>query len=397
MVKLIQIERLGPRIEGMLYKCTFDERWSLLDDGAQKLTEAGNALLNAKSFKELLSLILLVGNYMNGTGIKGGAFGFRVSSVNKVMILVDRIPFILKSPFLQLVDTKSVNNTTLLHFLERTIMKHFPAMEEFLEELAKPAEAYRVNLQEVRKGNVDLRDGLKQIRKELADHFADMNQTDQFGSKMWSFVKKANAQVEDLSDDVNSAAAVFTEVVKYYGEEDRNMTSSEFYAIFKTFVTSYRKCKADNQSFAEERLALQKRKQAAQEMKETRERAAAANNETDDVLDSLLEKLRNGEGVSRKSRRTRAAEAQPAVPLTLQLDSSVVNDTADIARDMLAQLQSNGFAPMSSPTAPSNPSTRRRTRRRMEAPTSDGLLDARTPISPLAAEVELDLGSETDS
>jgi len=28
-------------------------------------------------------LILLIGNYMNGTGIKGGAFGFRVSSINK--------------------------------------------------------------------------------------------------------------------------------------------------------------------------------------------------------------------------------------------------------------------------------------------------------------------------
>ena len=43
----------------------------------------------------------------------------------------------------QLVDTKSVNNTTLLHFLERTIHKHFPSMELFLDELAKPAEAYR--------------------------------------------------------------------------------------------------------------------------------------------------------------------------------------------------------------------------------------------------------------
>ena len=29
-------------------------------------------------------LILLIGNYMNGTGVKGGAFGFRVSSINKV-------------------------------------------------------------------------------------------------------------------------------------------------------------------------------------------------------------------------------------------------------------------------------------------------------------------------
>lgn len=32
MVQLIKIDRLGPRIEGMLYKCVFDETWSLLDD-----------------------------------------------------------------------------------------------------------------------------------------------------------------------------------------------------------------------------------------------------------------------------------------------------------------------------------------------------------------------------
>ncbi|SRR6266550_7928084 len=43
----------------------------------------------------------------------------------------------------QLVDTKSVNNTTLLHFLERIVSKYFAQMEEFLDELEKPAEAYR--------------------------------------------------------------------------------------------------------------------------------------------------------------------------------------------------------------------------------------------------------------
>ena len=32
MVQLIKIDRLKPRIEGMLYKCVFDEQWSLLDD-----------------------------------------------------------------------------------------------------------------------------------------------------------------------------------------------------------------------------------------------------------------------------------------------------------------------------------------------------------------------------
>lgn len=56
MVKLIQIDRLAPRIEGMLYKCAFEERWSLLDEGARKLSEAGKSLLAARHFKELLSV-----------------------------------------------------------------------------------------------------------------------------------------------------------------------------------------------------------------------------------------------------------------------------------------------------------------------------------------------------
>lgn len=32
MVKLIQIDRLAPRIEGMLYKCKFDETFTLLEE-----------------------------------------------------------------------------------------------------------------------------------------------------------------------------------------------------------------------------------------------------------------------------------------------------------------------------------------------------------------------------
>lgn len=82
---------------------------------------------------------------MNGTGVKGGAFGFRVSSINKVGCVVYRLWNIALTHIMcdQLVDTKSVHNTTLLHFLERTVAKHFPDMETFLDELAAPAEAYR--------------------------------------------------------------------------------------------------------------------------------------------------------------------------------------------------------------------------------------------------------------
>jgi len=376
MVKLIQINRLGPRIEGMLYKCGFDETWALLDEAARKLSEANQALLEAKMFKELLSLILLIGNYMNGTGVKGGAFGFRVSSINK------------------LVDTKSVNNTTLLHFLERTVAKHFPEMEDFLEELAKPAEAYRVNLQDLRKGLSELRDGLKRIRQELSENFVDMDPSDRFTKQMWSFTSMASMQLEDLVDDVNLADTTFTEVIKYYGEEDKNMTSSEFYGIFKTFVTSYKKCKADNQTAAEEKLAREKRRQAAEDSRANRERAQVESlpDENGEDIDTVLEKLRNGVSLGRRARRARpGAEARPPTSFSQAAGGSTAGDvTADLARDLLARLQSDGFS--ASGPAPPSPTIATAQRRRRRRELASGGEDS--PTSPLSTEMELTTDAE---
>ncbi|KAJ3504871.1 hypothetical protein NLJ89_g7714 [Agrocybe chaxingu] len=361
MVQLIKIDRLGPRIEGMLYKVTFDERWALLDEGARKLSDAGKDILDAQNFKQLLSLILLIGNYMNGTGIKGGAFGFRVSSINK------------------LVDTKSVNNTTLLHFLERTVAKHFPEMEQFLDELEVPAEGYRVNLQDVRRGLSDLRDGLARIRQELVEHFADVDQNDLFQKQMWTFYNRASVQLEDLVDDVRNADTTFVDAIAYYGEDDKNMTSSEFYGIFKTFITSYKKCKVENQTAAEERLALERRKQALQEHKAHRQKEAIAEKTEDEgALERILDNLRNGDPI--RSRRRRTADKPRPTSTFVHDSANAIADTSSFnAQLMLARLQSDGFVAPPSPTVP----TQRR-RRRMEK-LSDSDRDG--PTSPLVSEI----------
>jgi cytokinesis protein len=56
MVQLIKIERLGPRLQGMLYRCRFDEQMTLWEENARKLVEAGEALLHSVKFKELMSV-----------------------------------------------------------------------------------------------------------------------------------------------------------------------------------------------------------------------------------------------------------------------------------------------------------------------------------------------------
>lgn len=50
------------------------------------LIEACDALMNAKQFQALLSIILTMGNYINGTNYAGGAFGFKITSINRVRV-----------------------------------------------------------------------------------------------------------------------------------------------------------------------------------------------------------------------------------------------------------------------------------------------------------------------
>lgn len=113
-----------------------------------------------------------------------------------------------------------------------------------------------VNLLDIRKGVGELREGLKRVKSELEEHFADVDLRDAFISQMWSFVGKATPRMDDLLDDVNEADSAFSEANRYYGEEDRGMTSSEFYGIFKTFITSYKVGHPLNASFNEQNLTV---------------------------------------------------------------------------------------------------------------------------------------------
>jgi cytokinesis protein len=120
---------------------------------------------------------------------------------------------------------------------------------------------------------------------------------------------------------------------------------------------------------------MQKRKLAMEESKITRQKAQEASaeetpgQEEEDraALDTLLEKLRNGDTVGRRAGRARrAGENRPAIPSSLNTDGTLAPDaseTADIARDMLARLQSDGFEAFT-PTSPATGSKRQTRRRR---------------------------------
>ena len=143
----------------------------------------------------------------------------------------------------------------------------------------------------------------------------------------------------------------------------------------------WQKCKVENQSWAEERAQIERRRRAAEEARATREATVTKGSSTETAredMDTLLAKLRAGDSVGRKT-RNRSKLSAPAksrtsvttVPEVMEEgEDKKDSDAADIAKNMLAALKMEGFttsaAPAASSTSPnaSQTYTPRRTRLR---------------------------------
>jgi len=152
------------------------------------------------------------------------------------------------------------------------------------------------------------------------------------------------------------------------------------------------KCQAENRSAAEEKQAMEKRRQAMAESRMHRQNVQQSlpDEEADGVLDNLLEKLRKGDSIVRRKNR----KLDTSVPPPL-IDTTTFADTAVRAKDMLAQLQANGFE-TSLPASPTSTVPRRRARKRtvgMVSEAGDSRPDLMSPsntVSDLPAETESD-------
>lgn len=157
------------------------------------------------------------------------------------------------------------------------------------------------------------------------------------------------------------------------------------------YQPSQQKCKSDNQTLAEERAALQKRRQQQEELKATKAKAvepSATENQDTSVLDDLLDKLRSGDTIA--GRRTRRQRPGPPTrtPGPIMLSSGGDGDAADIAKDMLARLKSDGFDAKPPPSPRPGVSKHRPRPRRNSASgeqvneTTDGDQLSNEPFSP---------------
>ncbi|NXL76585.1 DAAM2 protein, partial [Leptocoma aspasia] len=286
LFEMSRIDHYQQRLQALFFKKKFPERLAEAKPKVEAILLASKELIRSKRLRQLLEVVLAFGNYMN-KGQRGSAYGFKVSSLNKI------------------ADTKSSidRNITLLHYLIMIFEKNYPDILDIQSELQHLPEAAKVNLVELEKEVNNLKTGLKAVETELDYQKRRMRESgDRFVPVMSDFITVASFSFSELEDLLNEARDKYAKALKHFGETEGKMQPDEFFGIFDTFLQSFAEAKQDLENMRkkkeeEERRARMEAMLKEQREKERRQKKAKAGSisEESGEFDDLVSALRSGE------------------------------------------------------------------------------------------------------
>ncbi|XP_062896719.1 disheveled-associated activator of morphogenesis 2 isoform X2 [Mobula hypostoma] len=286
LYEMSRIDHYQQRLQALFFKKKFAERLAEAKPKIEGILLASKELCQSKRLKQLLEVVLAFGNYMN-KGQRGNAFGFRISSLNKIG------------------DTKSSidRSITLLHYLIMIFEKSYPEILNIHLDLLHVPEAAKVNLAELDKEINNLKNGLKALESELDYQKSRIRSPeDKFIPVMSDFITVASFSFSEMEDLLAEAKDKYSKMLKHFSEEDGKVQPDEFFGIFDTFLQSFAEAKQDLENMRrkkeeEERRARMEAMLKEQREKERRLKKSREGSVSEEVgeFDDLVLALRSGE------------------------------------------------------------------------------------------------------
>lgn len=288
LYEMSRIDHYQQRLQALFFKKKFQERLAEAKPKVEAILLASRELTRSRRLKQMLEVILAIGNFMN-KGPRGGAYGFRVASLNKI------------------ADTKSSidRNISLLHYLIMILEKHFPDILNMPSELQHLPEAAKVNLAELEKEVGNLRKGLRAVEVELEYQKRQVREpNDKFVPVMSDFITVSSFSFSELEDQLNEARDKFSKALMHFGEQDSKMQPDEFFGIFDTFLQAFSEARQDLEAMRRRKEEEERRARMEAMLKEQRERErwqrqrkvhAGSSLEEGGEFDDLVSALRSGE------------------------------------------------------------------------------------------------------
>ncbi|CAL9686176.1 unnamed protein product [Knipowitschia caucasica] len=284
LFEMSRIDHYQQRLQALFFKKKFAERLAETKPKVEALLSASKEVVRSKRLTQILEVVLAFGNFMN-KGQRGNAFGFKVSSLNKI------------------ADTKSSidRNITMLHYLIMIFEKNYPDTLQIQNDLGSVPEAAKVNLADLEKEVHHIKSGLKALEAELQYQQSRMRERgDKFVAVIGDFITVAGFSFSELEDQLSEAKDKFSKALRHFGEDEGRLQPDDFFGIFDTFMQSFGEARQDLENMQrrkeeEERRARMEAMLKEQRERERRSKKPGTTEEVGGEFDDLVSALRSGE------------------------------------------------------------------------------------------------------
>lgn len=241
LLRLSRVPRLQQRLSLMSHLDSCEELLQNVSPQTATVIAASNCLMSSKRLRQLLSVILAYGNYMNSHR-RGCASGFKLS-------VFDR-----------LLDTRTRDrDANLMHFIAETLENNYPEALRFMDDMVGLEPASKVSLQALELDIVALERTMRAVVEEL-EH-------DPEHPTLVNFRDTQFARIDQARQDYNQAKAKFVKVTTYFAEE-RASEPGSFFSMFLRLSQALEKAQQENVERKErERLAREEAARFAAEQR----------------------------------------------------------------------------------------------------------------------------------
>uniref|UniRef100_A0A3Q1F1N3 Protein diaphanous homolog 2 n=1 Tax=Acanthochromis polyacanthus TaxID=80966 RepID=A0A3Q1F1N3_9TELE len=304
-IVMSSVKLLRPRLNGILFKLTFEEQVNNIRPDIMNVTFACEEVKKSEGFHRLLELILLVGNYMNAGSRNAQTFGFNISFLSKLR------------------DTKSISqNTTLLHFLADKCEENHPEILRFPDELEHVEDASRVSADILKTSLTTMERQIQRLENDIENFPKTDDQQDKFVEKMSGFCKHSREQYEKLSTMHKNMQKLYENIGSYFAFDPHSVSVEDFFGDLSNFRILFMEAVKENHKKREmeekikrAKLAKEKAEREKQERQQKKKQLIDMNKEGDEtgVMDSLMEALQSGAAFRDRRKRTPRNDNRRAV------------------------------------------------------------------------------------
>ncbi|XP_053538067.1 protein diaphanous homolog 2 isoform X3 [Ictalurus punctatus] len=295
-IVMSSVKLLRPRLNGILFKLTFEEQVNNIRPDIMNVTFACEEVKKSESFSKLLELVLLVGNYMNAGSRNAQTFGFNISFLCKLR------------------DTKSTDqNTTLMHFLAEKCEEMYPQILKFPDELEHVENASKVSAQTLKASLDSMECQIQRLENDIQNFPKTDDKQDKFVEKMSGFSKHSREQYEKLSTMHRNMQKLYETLGSYFAFDPHSISIEDFFGDLANFCTHFMEAVKENHKKREmeekikrAKLAKEKAEREKQERQQKKKQLIDMNKDGEEtgVMDSLMEALQSGAAFRDRRKRT---------------------------------------------------------------------------------------------